>query len=469
VLLAAQRLQWERWVPNDLESAIRQALDKAKQVRQRYYPAKGEKGDPGEMGVPGPIGPQGLPGLSGQRGTKGDPGERGFAGPMGPMPKHEIKGLMLRFESAPGQWGQWIVMPTGGGGGRNGKLTNREKQLVALGDRWINNGLTNLDYIGFNLDANYSVSTGEMAWNPLRKTFDIGHEGGVVQQVGQELYIQATNNSGALIPNGTAVGFGGVNGDQIPEITPYLADGGQPTLFFIGVTTQDIPDGGRGFVTILGSVKNINTTGTPSGETWALGDLLWANPNQPGRLTNVKPTAPDNVISVAAVLEVGATNGQILVRPTITPMEYYGEFAKTTSQSAVAINTETLLTFNNTRISNGIVIGTTTSRIIVPESGLYNVYVDLQLSSGSSSAKTIRAWFKKNGSSAPESARLLTNNINNGYINLGLSEFFSLQANDYIEVAFSVDSTDLAVSAVDATAYAPAAPAAVLTIIQVQQ
>lgn len=457
-------------MPNDLESAIRQALEKAKQVRQRYYPPKGEKGDRGDTGAPGPMGPQGVAGPAGQRGPQGLPGERGIQGPIGPMPKHEIKGLMLRFEAAPGQWGQWIVMPTGGGGGgRNGKLTNREKQLVALGDRWIDNGLTNLDYIGFNLDANYSVSTGEMAWNPLRKTFDIGHEGGVVQQVGQELYIQATNNSGSLIPNGTAVGFGGVNGDQIPEITPYLADGAQPTLFFIGVTTQDIPDGGRGFVTILGSVKNINTTGTPVGETWAMGDLLWANPTQAGKLTNVKPTAPDNVISVAAVLEADATEGQILVRPTIAPMEYYGEFAKTDSQAPAATNTEYLLTFNNTKISNGVVIGTPASRIVVPESGLYDLYVDLQITSGSSSAKTIWVWLKKNGTAVPNSARLITSDINNGYLNVSVSEFFTMQANDYIEVAFAADSTNVSISPVAATAFAPAAPAAVLTMIQVQQ
>jgi hypothetical protein len=54
------------------------------------------------------------------------------------MPKHEIKGLMFRFEQEPGQWGKWITVPTGGGGGGgNAKLQNREKQLVALGDRWI--------------------------------------------------------------------------------------------------------------------------------------------------------------------------------------------------------------------------------------------------------------------------------------------------------------------------------------------
>lgn len=54
---------------------------------------------------------------------------------MGPMPKHERKGLMIRFEKEPGVWGDWIIMPTGGGGGgRDDKLTDRQSQLVKLAD-----------------------------------------------------------------------------------------------------------------------------------------------------------------------------------------------------------------------------------------------------------------------------------------------------------------------------------------------
>ena len=459
--------RWGLKVSNDLELAIKQALTKAKQVRDQYY---GKKGDKGDTGAPGPMGPQGERGLKGEKGDKGEPGERGLPGPLGPMPKHEIKGLMLRFEAAPGQWGQWIVMPTGGGGGgRNAKLQKREDQLVALGDRWIDNGLTNLNYIGFNLAAGHSVTEGEVAWNALNKTLDIGHPAGVVQQVGQELYIQATNQTGSTITNGTSVGFAGVNGEQIPEIAPYLADGAQPTLLYIGVATQDIPAGGRGFITILGRVSDINTTGAPVSETWAEGDLLWAHPTLAGRLTKVKPTAPNNVISVAAVLSVGSTDGKILVRPTISPMEYYGEFSKTTSQSPALVNTEYVLTFDNTKISNGVVIGTPTSRIVAPESGLYDVYCDVQITSSSSSAKSVWVWFKKNGVTVPNSARLVSVDINNGYINLTISEFFLMDVNDYIEVAFASDSTAVAVSPVAATAFAPAAPAAVLTMIQVQQ
>ncbi len=107
----------------------------------------GPRGLQGERGVPGPVGPtgpQGLVGPAGPQGEKGYQGEdgppgprgpEGPAGPIGPMPKHEKKGLMLRFEKAPGQWGEWIIMPTGGGGGgRDDKLFDRQAQLVEVGD-----------------------------------------------------------------------------------------------------------------------------------------------------------------------------------------------------------------------------------------------------------------------------------------------------------------------------------------------
>jgi hypothetical protein len=60
----------------------------------------------------------------------------GKPGDTGPMPKHQRKGLMIRFESSPGKWGEWIVIPTGGGGGggRDDKLTDRQKELVEIGD-----------------------------------------------------------------------------------------------------------------------------------------------------------------------------------------------------------------------------------------------------------------------------------------------------------------------------------------------
>lgn len=103
---------------------------------------QGDQGEPGPKGDKGDIGPVGPAGPAGPQGPKGEVGPIGPTGPMGrqgepgPMLKHEKKGLMIRFEKAPGEWGEWIVIPAGGGGGggRDDKLTDRQKELVEVAD-----------------------------------------------------------------------------------------------------------------------------------------------------------------------------------------------------------------------------------------------------------------------------------------------------------------------------------------------
>lgn len=156
--------------------AAARAIEMVRSAEKQVGPKgeRGDKGDQGEQGLPGrdgkdglnganglkgergeqgPIGPQGLAGpagANGKQGAKGErgadgrdgkdgingkDGERGLTGPIGLMPKHEKKGLMIRFESEPGVWGKWITMPTGGGGGgRDDKLTDRQAELVALAE-----------------------------------------------------------------------------------------------------------------------------------------------------------------------------------------------------------------------------------------------------------------------------------------------------------------------------------------------
>jgi hypothetical protein len=168
------------------------ALEVAQKTKSQQGP-KGEKGDAGQIivqpnkgdkGDTGPMGPQGIPGKSitgpkgdkgdkgdtgqkgdigqkgdaGNKGDKGERGERGFQGlrgsdgskgDIGPMPKHEKKGLMIRFEKEPGTWGEWIIMPTsgGGGGGRDDKLTDRQAELVALAEFYKTRGSNANKYI----------------------------------------------------------------------------------------------------------------------------------------------------------------------------------------------------------------------------------------------------------------------------------------------------------------------------------
>ena len=277
-------------------------------------------------------------------------------------------------------------------------------------------------------------------------------------------YTVVQNTTGFTIPKGTVVGFAGVGSNNVLSVTPYLADGSSPSLYILGVMAEELPDSGAtGLCCVWGNVNGIDTS------AFSVGDVLYASPTVAGAFTNVKPTAPDNVIPIAAVLVDSATAGDIFVRPTIEQQKYYGEFTKTSDQSPAVINTAYALTFDNTEIAEGISIGSPASRIVVVQSGLYQFDATVQIGSSSSSAKTVWLWFRKNGTDVANSARLVTININNGYTAVSMSEFFSLAANDYIEIMFAADATAITVDNVAATAFAPAAPAVVLAVSQIQQ
>ena len=319
------------------------------------------------------------------------------------------------------------------------------------------------DYIDLNSDPPHIDRARRLVWNSVDQTVDLGLDYGVIQQIGQEIYARVGNTTGVTIPNGTVVGFAGATANAL-LVAPYLADGTSPTLYILGVMTHDLPDSGeKGYCTTWGFVRDVDTS------AFNPGDVLYASPTVAGAFTNVKPTAPNNVIPLAACIVSDATAGIIFVRPTVEQMKYYGVFTKTTDQSPAAINTEYLLTFDNTQISNGVVIGGTTSRIIVPQSGLYQFDATVQLTSGNSSSKNVWVWFKKNGTSITNSARLVTTDINNGYVPIALSETVSLAASDYIEMAFAASDTAVTVDTVAATAFAPGAPAVVLSVTQIQQ
>lgn len=300
-------------------------------------------------------------------------------------------------------------------------------------------------------------------------TLNIQHSGGVTQQVGLETYMRVVNHTGATIINGACVGFAGVNGDVTIEAMPYLADGSMPSLYAIGIATQDIEDGTKGRITVWGVIHDIDTTGSTVSETWNEGDILYANPTVAGALTNVKPTAPDVCVPMAAVLQVGVSDGQIFVRPTIEQQQYYGQFTKQANQTAAATSTAYAVTMTNTEISNGISIGATTSHIVATNSGLYQFNASLQFVSSNSSAKYAYVWFRKNGTDVVNSSSKININGNGDANVLSRTDFFSLDANDYIEIMWAVSDTAITLSALAATAYAPAAPAVILSVTQIQQ
>lgn len=166
----------------------------------------------------------------------------------------------------------------------------------------------NANYFSVNTSANYTVTTGQIAWNSADLTFDMGMANGVTLQVGQEQYIKV--KAGSTITNGQAVMFAGANGEHIIAVPNNVSTPGYIPEWFIGIATQDIATNGFGYITTFGKVHNVNTL------AWTEGDILYVDPLNVGELTNTEPQAPYPNIVVAAVTKRAGGDGHLMVRPT---------------------------------------------------------------------------------------------------------------------------------------------------------
>jgi hypothetical protein len=308
---------------------------------------------------------------------------------------------------------------------------------------------------------------------------------GAIAIASTETFVRVQNSTGVTLPKGTVVGFAGVGANDYISVAPYLADGSTPSLYILGVMAETVPDNGAtGLCCVWGNVSDIDTS------AFSAGDILYASPTVAGAFTATKPTAPDNVIPVAAVLIDSATAGVVFVRPTIEQQKYYGEFSLTSNLTAALTNTAYPIPVPNVEIANGITVGTAQGetldlnfvtqtygvdsafldRVTVAESGLYNFTVKYQLASGSGSAKTARFWFRLNGTTdIPNSASLSTISGSSASGVLSKSELLSLAKDDYVQLMWAVSDTALSLAAAPATAYAPASAAVLLIVTQVQQ
>jgi hypothetical protein len=142
----------------------------------------------------------------------------------------------------------------------------------------------------------------------------------------------------------------------------------------------------------------------------------------------------------------------------------YGSFYDTTTQTATVINTATAITFNSTDLSNGVFIGSPTSRIIVDSEGIYNFDTSFQLDKTSGGTAEFYFWFRLNGTDVPESASQIRIQGNDAEIFSSINYFFDLKAGDYIEMMFSTTSLDVELLSVVATPPVPAIPSIILTV-----
>jgi len=318
----------------------------------------------------------------------------------------------------------------------------------------------------------HTPTEGSLSWNATDSTLDLGMEYGVIQQIGLDTYARVENMTGSTIAKGSVVGFVGVGANNALRVAKFLADGSSNSLYILGVMAHDLPDSGEvGFCQIWGHLRNVNTS------AFTVGDILYASPTTAGALTATKPTAPNNVIPVAAVLKVGTSDGELFIRPTIEQQQYYGVFSDTATKTPAAVYTPYGITFNTTDFAKGFSRGSPTSRIVASASGLYDFQFSAQISSGSSSAKKLWVWPRINGVDVPNSNSEVTVSANNAAEVIAWNWVLSLNANDYFEIMYATDDTNVQIVATAATTGAvgtatfarPAVPSIILTVTQVQQ
>jgi hypothetical protein len=141
-----------------------------------------------------------------------------------------------------------------------------------------------------------------------------------------------------------------------------------------------------------------------------------------------------------------------------------GAFYDTTTQSAAAINTAYAITLNNTSLTQGVSLGTPTSRVYVDRTGSYNIQFSLQLVSTNAASKDVYIWADVNGTSVPNSATKLTmSGSSNSYV-AAWNFVIRMSAGDYFRLMWSTSNTNVQIAAVAASAPVPAIPSVILTV-----
>jgi len=141
-----------------------------------------------------------------------------------------------------------------------------------------------------------------------------------------------------------------------------------------------------------------------------------------------------------------------------------GAFHDETTQTLAAINTGYAITFSNTDTSQGVYLGTPTSRVYVDRPGTYNFQFSAQIVSTNASSKDIYIWADINGTAVPQSATKLTTQGTNTALLASWNFFLRMNRGDYFRLMWAADNTTVQLLAAPATAFSPAIPSVILTV-----
>jgi len=142
----------------------------------------------------------------------------------------------------------------------------------------------------------------------------------------------------------------------------------------------------------------------------------------------------------------------------------YGSFYDTTDQTAAVINTAYAMTFNATDLSQGVYIGTPTSRVYVDTHNVYNIQFSAQFVNTAGGTHNVWVWLRKNGTNVANSATTLRLQGNNAEEVAAWNFLLDMNAGDYFELMWEVSDLAVSLLADPASAVHPAIPSVILTV-----
>ncbi len=195
-----------------------------------------------------------------------------------------------------------------------------------------------------------------------------GPYNGNTLQLGKEQYIEVINNTGALIPNGSAVHqtgtIGGVITVDLAQANAYS------TAIVAGIATMDIADGTTGRITTFGSISGLDTSGFVEGNELYLSDTLAGGFTQIG---------PDIATVCARVLVSDAISGKLFIsiRSLISLPTVYGVMNNGTINGAFTANNYHTIEDYTSEASLGLPTNSVLGTITIPTQGTYQMIANI--------------------------------------------------------------------------------------------
>ena len=200
--------------------------------------------------------------------------------------------------------------------------------------------------------------------------------------------------------------------------------------------------------------------------------------NSGANVLTIYPYDTNSTINGAASLELLAGGSALLSATSNTtwvslegyktlPKKRYGSLLAIPTQTLTSANAASAVVFTTIAPAYGVSIGSPASRVVVDDTGVYDIQFSAQVDNTSGGDQQVWIWPRINGTDVPDSASTLRIKGNDAETVAAWNFMLSMTGGQYVELMWASDSTNVVLLAASATSVYPAIPAVILTVNEV--